>query len=480
MNIISVSAELAPWSKTGGLGDVCGALPIALKSRGHRVMSIAPRYESYPEAWDTNITVDLDGHIIRFYHCKEQGVDRVFIDHPAIGRGGIYGGSHGTYEDNWFRFSLLTQGAILAALRLPIDGKPYCADGSGANTMFLFHDWHTSLLPAYLETAKRWGKLYRAGSALVIHNLAHQGVFSPKILQDLMLPVELLSFLEYGGALNFLKTGMVMADRILTVSPTYAKEICTPDFGMGLDAILRARKRHLYGILNGADIQSWNPKTDTFIASNFSIQNLAGKAECKESLQRELGLPVRKDRPLFGFVSRLDFQKGVDQIEAVMPWLMSKGAQVVLLGTGDPKLEAFVRSVNRYNHGVGLVTFSNELAHKITAGSDFLLMPSRFEPCGLTQQHALLYGTLPIVHSTGGLRDTVQSFHPQKKTGNGWAYQPLHPDVLRQSLGWALQTFYQHPQDFQQLRYNAMKTDRSWNQAAKLYEKVFAGVLRYK
>jgi starch synthase len=314
----------------------------------------------------------------------------------------------------------------------------------------------------------------------VIHNLAHQGVFSAGILKDLMLPLELVSFLEYGGALNFLKAGMVMADRILTVSPTYAKEICTPDFGMGLDPILRARRRHLYGILNGADTQAWNPETDKHIPAHFSSQNPRGKAICKAELQRELGLPVRGDRPLFGFISRLDFQKGVDQIEAILPWLMSKGAQIVLLGTGDPKLESFVRSVNRYIHGVGLVQFSNALAHKITAASDFLLMPSRFEPCGLTQQHALLYGTLPIVHATGGLRDTVHSFHPEKRTGNGWAYRPLHTDAFRQSLGWALQTFYHNPKDFQTLRTNAMTEDRGWDRAAALYEKLFAGVLRYK
>lgn len=480
MNIISVSAEVAPWSKTGGLGDVCSALPKALCARGHRVMSVAPRYEPYPEAWDTGVTVDLDGHIIRFYHCNDDGVDRVFVDHPAICRGGIYGGSHGSYEDNWFRFSLLTQGAILAALHVPLQGKPYCADGSGSDTMFLFHDWHTSLLPAYLETVKKWGKLYRAGSALVIHNLAHQGIFAPSILKDLMLPLELLPFLEYGGALNFLKTGMVMADRIITVSPTYAKEICTPDFGMGMDPILRARKKHVYGILNGVDTQAWNPKTDPHIPANFSIQDLNGKVQCKAQLQRELGLPVRADRPMFGFISRLDFQKGLDQIEAITPWLMRSGAQLVLLGTGDPKLEAFVQSVNRYTNGAGLVKFSNELAHRITAASDFLLMPSRFEPCGLTQQHALEYGTLPIAHATGGLHDTVESFHPKNKTGNGWAYAPLHPEHLRQSLDWALQTFYHHPSDFAQLRKNAMCADRTWGKAALLYEKLFSGILRYK
>ena len=160
MNIISVSAELAPWSKTGGLGDVCGALPAALRARGHRVMSIAPRYEAYPEAWDTGISIDLDGHLIRFYHCVDKGVDCVFVDHPAIGRGGIYGGSNGVYHDNWFRFSLLTQAALLAALRLPIKGRRYCEDGSGANTMFLFHDWHTALLPAYLEDMSNWPILF--------------------------------------------------------------------------------------------------------------------------------------------------------------------------------------------------------------------------------------------------------------------------------------------------------------------------------
>ncbi|MEC7984720.1 MAG: glycogen/starch synthase, partial [Myxococcota bacterium] len=244
--------------------------------------------------------------------------------------------------------------------------------------------------------------------------------------------------------------------------------------------ILKARSNHLSGILNGVDTVSWNPATDQKIAANFSKNNLKGKEECKRALQRELGLPVRSDQPLFGFISRLDFQKGVDQIEAVLPWLVQQGAQVVLLGTGDPRLEAFVRRANQYLRVAGLVTFSNDLAHKITAGSDFLLMPSRFEPCGLTQQHALLYGTLPIVHATGGLRDTVHSFNPKTKTGNGWSYYPLQEQKLQQALKWALTTYYHAKSDLHALRMNAMSAERSWSQAAEKYEKVLTSVLRRK
>jgi starch synthase len=477
VNIISVSAEVAPWSKTGGLGDVCGALPKALAKRGHRVMTVAPRYAAYEDAWDTGSRIDLDGHVIGFHHCKQRGVDRVFVDHPAILRGGIYGDSSGSFSDNWFRFSLLCQGALLAAARLPLDGRTY-TDGDGADTAFLFHDWHASLVPAYMETARMWGGFGKAASALVIHNLAHQGTYDHKIFGKLSLPAELLGHLDMGGRLNLLKGGMALADKIITVSPTYAKEICTREYGVGLEGILQARKENLVGILNGVDTEAWDPSTDKELVARYSPKDLSGKAKCKLALQRELGLPPRLDAPLFGFISRLDFQKGVDQLESVLPWLLSQGAQVVMLGTGDPKLEAFLHQAGSHPRVAGLVTFSNALAHKITAGSDFLLMPSRFEPCGLTQQHALRYGTVPIAHATGGLRDTVLPFNPWRETGNGWVFSPLKAEAFQQALAWGLQTFIHSKGDFRKIQLRGMLQDRSWDIAAEKYERVLAGALK--
>jgi starch synthase len=469
MNIISVSAEVAPWSKTGGLGDVCGTLPVALAKRGHRVMTVAPRYEPYPEAWNTNIEQRFNGHTVGYYHCQDRGVDRVFIDHPALGRGGIYGGPNGGYNDNWFRFSLLCQAALLAAIKLPFNGRSY---DYKEKPVFLIHDWHAALLPAYLKTAQHWGLLQGSSVALVIHNLAHQCVLPASHLGKLNLPGSLYSALDMGGSLNVLKGGLALSNKLITVSPSYAEEICTPEFGMGLESVLQWRQKDLYGILNGIDTNKYNPVTDKSIASNFSADNLKGKSYCKMELQKTVGLPVDPNVPLFGFVSRLDFQKGVDLIESVFPWLLQKRAQIILLGTGDPKLEEFLRKANRHPNVAGMVQFSSALAKKITAGSDFLLMPSRFEPCGLSQQHALQYGTIPIVHATGGLRDTVQSFNPWKGEGNGWAFSPLNSTMFKQALHYALYTYFKQKKQFIKLQQRAMQQERSWDRAAGAYEKV--------
>ena len=445
MNIISVSSEVAPWSKTGGLGDVCGALPLALARRGHRVMTVAPRYDLYDDAWDTGIRKTVNGHTLGFFHRRDNGVDRVFIDHLALGRGEIYGGEQGPYSDNWFRFSLLCQGALLAAMALPLRGKTY---GEDETPVFLAHDWHAALLPAYLRTAQTWGVLPRSTASLVIHNLAHQGVYDSSLFSQLGLPSSLYSALEMSGRVNFLKGGLALSEKIITVSPTYAEEICTSDFGMGLDSILRWRQEDLHGILNGIDVVKYNPSTDTQIAAPFSAKDLSGKQKCKLALQQAVGLPINSKAPVFGFVSRLDFQKGVDLIEEILPWLLQKGAQVVLLGTGAPNLEAFLHRANKHPNVAGLVRFSSALAKQITAGSDFLLMPSRFEPCGLTQQHALRYGTIPIVHATGGLRDTVHSFNPWKKEGNGWAFHPLSGSMFKRALQYALYTYQNQRKQF--------------------------------
>jgi len=468
MNIISVSSEVAPWSKTGGLGDVCSALPIALAKRGHRVMSVVPRYKSYPEAWDTGIKQTINGHTLGFYHCSDRGVDRVFIDHPSLSRGEIYGGKDGAYSDNWFRFSLLCQGALLAAMKLPFGGKTYDSEPLA----FLVHDWHASLLPAYLKTAQNWGLLRGSSVLLVIHNLAHQGVISSSLFPQLNLPGAMYPSLDMDGKINFLKGGLSLSDKVITVSPSYAKEICTPEFGMGLDGVLRWRKDDLFGILNGIDTEKNNPKTDSEIEAFFSADNLNGKVKCKAQLQRTLGLKVNPNVPLFGFVSRLDFQKGVDLIEAVFPWLLQRGAQVILLGTGAQNLERFVHRANKHPNVAGLVKFSSLLAKQITAGSDFLLMPSRFEPCGLTQQHALQYGTIPIVHSTGGLKDTVTSFNPWKREGNGWAFSPLSANSFQKALYYALYTYTEQRPQFIDMQRRAMKQERSWDRAGMLYEKL--------
>ena len=467
MNIISVSSEIVPWSKTGGLGDVCGALPKAFVEKGHQVLTIAPRYKEYPDAWDTGTRYEIDGHVIGIFHCKQDGVDHIFVDHPALCRGEIYGTDEGSYQDNWFRFSLLARSAVMIALHYDWGDKD-------EQTSFLVHDWHAALVPAYLRMTQKWGLLADVKVALVIHNLAHQGEFPHSLFPKLGLHSSFFSDLDMDGRLNWLKAGIMLSDAVCTVSPSYAKEICGPDLGMGLDGILRWKGSSLYGILNGIDQEIYNPETDTSIAATFSSSDLSGKAECKRALQEELGLEQNSDIPLFGFVSRLDAQKGVELVQEVLPWLVNQGAQVALLGTGATKYENFLRQANSHPRVAGLATFSSSLAKKITSASDFLLMPSRFEPCGLSQQHALRYGTIPIVHATGGLRDTVKSFNPWKKEGNGWAFAPFSVSAFQQALYYALMTYYNGQDDFKEMQVRAMNEDRSWDKAASLYLQVLS------
>ncbi len=466
MNVISVSAEIVPWSKTGGLGDVCGALPKAMVAKGHQVLTITPRYKEYPDAWDTGERYEIDGHQIGLYHCQKDGVEHIFVDHPALCRGDIYGSNNGAYHDNWFRFSLLARSAIMIALHYSWQ--------KDQKKSFLVHDWHVGLVPAYLRMAQKWGLLSESKIALVIHNLAHQGQFPYSLFSNLGLSSNFFSDLDMNGCLNWLKAGIMLSDSVCTVSPSYAEEICNPDLGMGLDGILRWRKKDLHGILNGIDQNIYNPETDSTIVANFSASDLRGKAECKRALQEELGLEQNPKLPLFGFVSRLDAQKGVELIQEVLPWLVYQGAQVVLLGTGAKKHEDFLRQANSHSRVAGLPMFSAQIAKKITAGSDFLLMPSRFEPCGLSQQHALQYGTIPIVHSTGGLRDTVQSFNPWKNEGNGWAFTPFSASAFQQALHYALVTYKNAPEGFKKMQVRGMKVDRSWDQAAEQYIRILS------
>lgn len=469
MNIISVSAEIVPWSKTGGLGDVCGSLPKAMAAKGHQVLTIAPRYKEYPDAWDTGIRYEFDGHQIGIYHCQKEGVDHLFIDHPALCRGEIYGTDKGSYPDNWFRFSLLARSAIMIALHYPFGNKEQ-------QTSFLVHDWHAALLPAYLRMTQSLGLLRGAKTALVIHNLAHQGQFPYSLFSKLGLPSNFFSDLDMDGRLNWLKAGIMLSDSVCTVSPSYANEICGQDLGMGLDGILRWRKKDLYGILNGIDETIYNPETDKTIPANFSALDLSGKKECKRAIQEELGLEQNPQLPLFGFVSRLDAQKGVELVQEVLPWLVNQGAQVVLLGTGASQYENFLRQANAHPRIAGIAKFSSELAKKITAASDFLLMPSRFEPCGLSQQHALQYGTIPIVHATGGLRDTVRSFNPWKEEGNGWAFSPFSASAFQHALYYALITYRTDQNGFQKMQARAMQEERTWDKAAEQYIQLLGGV----
>ena len=488
LQICSVTAEIAPFSKTGGLGDVAAALPPALTALGHRVVTVTPRYRAYREAWDTGqrLRFPLFGHLheVRLFHARtESHGDIVFIDHPAICRGGIYGDEHGSYGDNLFRFALLSRSAIEVARQFRPGGQAPLADEGPVR--FLTHDWHAGLLPVYLRAHyQSQGLLKDARSVHVIHNLAHQGQASMSTFGGLDLPGRYGSTVEMDGALNCLKAALVSTDHIVTVSPTYAREICTPGFGCGLDGILRGRRPVISGILNGIDTQGWNPSVDPHIPHQYGAEVFdepedetvrgasGGKALCKAALQSEMGLPVRADVPLVGFVGRLTGQKGIDLLEHVGGWLAASGtAQLVILGTGERRYEqALARLAQRWQgRVVARLAFDNGLAHRITAGSDILAMPSRFEPCGLNQLYALAYGTVPVVHATGGLADTVPSFNPSSDSGLGWAFSPPTVEAFRQAMGFAIQTWHRYPSTFRRIARRGMAPDRGWEASAWAY-----------
>ncbi|GMH29625.1 hypothetical protein Nepgr_031468 [Nepenthes gracilis] len=499
-NIVFVTSEAAPYSKTGGLGDVCGSLPVALASRGHRAMVVSPRYlhgtpadKIFDGACDADCRIKIycfgGKQEVAFFHEYRDGVDWVFVDHPSYHRpGNPYGDSFGAFGDNQFRFTLLCHAACEAPLILPLGGYSY-----GEKCLFLVNDWHASLVPVLLAAKYRPYGVYKdSRSILVVHNISHQGVEPAVTYSNLGLPPEWYSALEWvfptwarthaldpGEAVNILKGAIVTADRILTVSRGYSWEITTAEGGYGLHELLRDRKFVLNGIVNGIDVAEWDPSCDVHISAHYSVDDLSGKVQCKIALQKELGLPVNPDCPLIGFIGRLDYQKGIDLIQSAIPELMQDDIQFVMLGSGDKQYEDWMRAVeSTYKDKFrGWVGFNVPISHRITAGCDILLMPSRFEPCGLNQLYAMRYGTVPVVHSTGGLKDTVENFNPYAPgvdgTGTGWTFSPLTKESMLIALGNAIRTYKEYKTSWEGLMKRGMERDSSWDNAAVQYEQVF-------
>jgi len=490
-SIVFVASEVAPWSKTGGLADVCQGLPPALAARGHRVMVVAPRYGEYegPEYTGVTSTVWAFGasHTVGFHHEYDRGVDWVFVDHPGsyMRAGTPYGDAHGTFGDNQFRYTLLSLAALEAPLVLPLGGHPY-----GDECVFFANDWHTGLVPVYLAAKYRPAGVYLgARCVFAIHNLFHQGVFPPGTFGGLGLAGHWFGALDYqypewarqgayeeeGHSVNTMKGALCTADRIVTVSPSYAAEIQEGLGGCGLDGVLRGRSFHTDGVLNGVADGEWDPMSDEHIEANYGPGDLAGKAACKAALQREMGLPEDPDVPLLVFIGRLDQQKGADLLTSAVPWLMEQGCQLVCLGSGEEHLEHALRimETNFRESARGWVGFNVALAHRMIAGADMLLMPSRFEPCGLNQLYAMRYGTVPVVHATGGLKDTVPNFDPFNGTGTGWTFSPASTDGLISAVGNALVTYREYPESFAEIQARGMAQDFSWNNAAERYEQIF-------
>jgi starch synthase len=475
MEILFVASEVAPFSKTGGLGDVMGALPKALAALGHRVSVVTPRYGSIDPAARGLERLDgavrVHGHPTTLWIAPGEA-PVYFVEHEGLfgGRKGLYSDGGHDYPDNAQRFAYLAR----AALALP------AALGRRTRIVHL-NDWQTGLAPWLLRHEHRDDPaLAGARTVFTIHNLAYQGVFPKGVVPALGLPWEVFRYdaMEFHDGLNLLKAGLVYADALTTVSPTYAKEILGPEQGFGLDALLRHRAGDLTGILNGIDVHGWDPETDPHLPAHYSARDLSGKAACKAALQQELGLPVRADVPLLAMVSRLATQKGLDLVAAALPELLATtDVQLALLGSGAREYEAlFARlAEERPDRVAARIGFDEGLAHRIEAAADVFLMPSHYEPCGLNQMYSLRYGTVPVVRAVGGLEDTVEDFDGWRR-GTGFKFRPYAPDALLLAIRRALDA-RRDARAWRELVLRGMAQDNSWEQSARRYEALYEHLL---
>jgi starch synthase len=484
LRIVLVSSEIVPFSKTGGLGDVVGALALTLSKRGHSVLTVSPRYGSTPTEGfeDSGVTVraDLAGQTrwsrLLVRRDSRKLVHSLVQDH-TFDRPGIYGDRNGSYGDNHLRYAMLSRAGIEAARHLPFVDKPL-----GENVVFHVHDWQTGLLPVYLNASYRPVGLFpKAPTVLTLHNIQHQGLFPASRFDELELPPRWMSpwGLEWHGAMSLLKAGIMQCEQLTTVSPTYAREIVQDGGAFGLEGVLRHRIRDLHGIRNGIDDVLWDPAKDPFLEANYDAGDLAGKGVNKAALQAELGLPVDPRVPILGSVGRLDPQKGVHWIVESIPWLVrTHRAQIVVLGSAAPahaQYEHALREMERrFPRNVrAWIGFSERMAHRIEAGADLFVMPSVFEPCGLNQLYSLRYGTAPIVRATGGLADSVVPHDPGNDRGNGWSFVSQQGEAFREAMHWALTTWRHHPDAFTRMVRRGMSEDFSWDAVAPAYETVY-------
>jgi starch synthase len=469
MRVLMIASECVPFVKTGGLADVVGALPRALANLGHRVDVVIPRYQGITVGAPAGrVTVPLEGRLVDadVYAVDDRGVQFVFIDRPEyFDRAQLYGIGNDDYPDNPARFALLNRAALEWAAS---SGEPY--------DVVHAHDWQAGLAPVLLAREFRATDAFRhAAAVFTIHNLAYQGVFDPGWLPRLGLGQDLMHVdaLEYWGRISFLKAGIVFSRLITTVSPRYAKEIQTPSFGFGFDGILRSRAGDLIGILNGIDYDQWDPGRDRYLPVPYDATHLEGKDAAKRLVLETFGLPTDdevRQRPLVAMISRLVDQKGLDLLAEIAEKLPSLGASFVLLGAGEPRYENLWRTLaHRYPDRIGArIGFDEALAHRIEAGADLFLMPSRFEPCGLNQMYSLRYGTVPVVRATGGLYDTVHNFDPATGAGSGFTFEPYSAFAMLQTLQSALRTYQNRPV-WRRLQVAGMGQDFSWAGSARKY-----------
>jgi starch synthase len=477
MNISFVASEGVPFSKTGGLADVVGALPRALSALGHQVSVYLPRYRqtklSDPATVVRSVTVPFDDDY-RFSSVITEGshggIRFFFVEYPPyFDRDALYGTPAGDYPDNAERFALFSRTVLEASKIL------------GVPQVFHCHDWQSALVPVLLRTLYEDDPAFReVGTVFTIHNMGYQGLFPPDILPLLMLPWDLftISKMEFFGQVNFLKGALTYSDYITTVSRKYSQEIQTAEYGFGLEGVLRDRASTVTGILNGVDYNEWSPQSDKFAAAKYSPQDLSGKAQDKQDLLDAFGVHSADPKlPVIGIVSRFAAQKGFDLISQIADRLAREEMIIVALGTGDkPYEEMFQRLSKQFPNRIAVkVAYDNTIAHKIEAGADMFLMPSRYEPCGLNQIYSLKYGTVPIVRATGGLDDTIEPWNARTGKGTGFKFTEYNGEALLLTVKQAL-TAYRDQTSWQVLMRNGMAKDFSWNASAREYGKVYEKV----
>ncbi len=478
LHVAFASAEAAPFVKTGGLGDVAGSLPHALKAAGAEVVVLTPKYDTIAQEYK-----DRMEHLCDFYvplgwrneYCgierlNHKGVDYLFLDNERyFSRGYPYG-----FFDDGERFAFFSKAIVESLQYLPNVIEGFTCDVLHCN------DWHTAMAPVFLREFYQASPLYRnVKTVFSIHNIAFQGQFSARVLNDILglahVPAAAFQLTCGPDAINYMQGALNYTDSITTVSPTYAEEIKTPEFGEGLDGLLRRRAPVLQGILNGIDVEGFNPATDSRIAANFTVDDRSGKAICKAKLQEELGLEVRDDRPLMVMVTRLTRQKGMDLVTYALDRILSGGVQVAVLGTGDAEYENALRYFEHKYPGTmaARIQFDPALSQRMYAAADLFLMPSLFEPCGLSQMIAMRYGTLPVVRETGGLKDTVIPYNQYTGEGTGFSFANFNGDELGDTVFRAARLFWDDREAFDQLVTNAMKQDFSWTRSADAYLAVY-------
>lgn len=480
IKVCLAASECAPFAKTGGLADVCGSLPKALEAQGCEVKVFLPLYKNIkidehniiPEGELQDIPVALDGKGITFSvstsHLPDSNVQVFFIDCP------VYFGRETVYtcdEDEDERF-ILFQLAVLETLQR----MKWAPDIMHCN------DWQTSLIPVFLKTNYIWDKLFEnTRSLLSIHNIGYQGRFAPETVAKANLSPDDYypgGHYEFNGTFSFLKAGIIYADAISTVSPTYAKEIQTPEYGAGLDGVLSARKDHLFGILNGIDTDLWNPDKDPIIRYTYDWDTIGLKQKNKIELFKRIERNFNPDAPTIGIVTRLAGQKGFELLEPILTNVMAEGFQFVLLGSGEDKYEDFFKAADRLyrDRFLSYIGYSNELAHLITAGCDMTLMPSYYEPCGLNQMYSLNYGTVPIVRKTGGLADTVFDFNDDNETGNGFTFEEFTSAALFDAIKRA-GALYNDKERWMEVMHRGMSADFSWGKSAMKYIELYNNLI---